>query len=180
MLEKLVCEGGQSGEEVFELANKINEAFFKLGLDVLAFECNKRREIFLDRWRERSREDRISDDALSEFTYQTGVTELSPSFELLQPERILTHIVATLYSTNANVPALVYSSPERQTIKYLYIFLPALEKLEGIYYWSWARMLFEDVVVHELLHTCGEVQYNGIIRYNFIGVNTIKPLLNLG
>lgn len=183
MLEVEVCEGGQAAREVCELICDMARKFFSLGVDAVESVCNSRRNFLLAQWRQEDPQNGMSLYGLPNITYQTAITEASPPFALLLPGKIYICVWSTRVSTgNQGLAAIELERIDKEgRITRLHVFLSMLDRAGNRYHWKGFCMPIEDMLVHELLHACGDTPWrgrqDGVIRHNIIGIEALKPLL---
>lgn len=177
LIENLICEGGNKGNEILAIVNETANIFFTLPLSSIEAACNVRRQKYLSEWQQKNPRENILDMEVSIYTYETGISEILLAFKLSSPDKIFINIFDSHYSDVPEVPAFVYPKDPNIKTKYLNIYLPHFIKYNIKYYCNSINMLLEDILIHEFLHCCGEITHDGTIRYNFIGINAIKPLM---
>ena len=78
-------------------------------------------------------------------------------------------------------PAEIKPIDHQRSIFKLCIYLKMFELHNNILYHKSSNTFLQDILIHELLHTCGDAPWNnrvdGLIRHNIIGIEAIRPLL---
>jgi hypothetical protein len=179
MLELKILEGNEFGKAVFECVNNRANRFFQLELNNIETACNDRRLRLLEEWEKENPQDTMWKYGMNDIKYQTAIEEAIQPFSLFAPKAIPTNVWATkLCPGNNGEPCMdVYYNPIAKEVLAMNVYLPKIEKWRENYYWKGYRVSLEDVTIHELLHTCGDIKHDGIVRHNLIGIEAVKMIL---
>ena len=177
-----VCEGGQAGKEIYDLVFRIANKFFSLNLADIANACNERRNLLVNCWRQKDPASLMREYGLPDIPYSKGVAEAAPPFELFEPQIMSICVWCTRVSTgNQGLAAMEVEVLEESRHARVHVYLRQFDKVGGRFHWKGFCMPLEDILIHELLHACGDVPWrgrpDGVVRHNIIGVEAIKPLL---
>jgi len=183
MFELETCEGGTEGRQVWAVLSETATKFFSLDLGDIQVACNRRRELLLQEWQHKSLDSVMSEYGLPDVTYGKGIEEARPPFDLFHPLRISVCIWAQRQSCgNEGLAAMELEIVDKEgRYARLHVFLRTLDKVDRDFHWRGFCMPIEDILIHELLHACGDAPWrgrvDGIIRHNIIGIEAVKRLL---
>ncbi len=182
-LEVEVCEGGQLGTQVCDLIRGGIQKFFSVGLAQIEAACNQRREFLLTCWRTQDPNADMSQYRLPNITYGTGLAEAKPPFCLFEPQKISICVWSTRVSSgNQGLAAAELQWVDSQgSHSRLHVYLGVLDRRGDRFHWRGFCKPLEDILVHELLHACGDVPWrgctDGVIRHNIIGIEAVRSLM---
>ena len=182
-LEVVVCEGESIGKRACNSINELVCRFFSLGITQIEIQCNLRRSNLLADWRKQNPDTYMSEYSLNDTTYRQGICEAEPLFELSEPLKISVYIWCTRVSTGnqGDAPAEIECIDNQDNIFKLHVYLKMFELHNNILYCKGSNTSLEDILIHELLHACGDSPWNnridGLIRHNIIGIKAVQPLL---
>lgn len=158
--------------------------FFSLDLTETENALNDRRKFLILQWVNKGLHNKlIYKNKETEFTNEKGICELSGKFKLFIP-RIIEVSIKNGFAKN---PAEIRFTGGEFDVEYctfrfekvyLDIFIDLLDLVNKNLVWDRNPNNFVDILYHELLHICGDVICDGIIRHNFVGIDIIKRLLN--
>ena len=181
MFELQICEGGTEGNKVWQLLNETARRFFSLPLANIQAACNNRRQLLVNQWRHRDAHSYMSDYGLPDITFKTGISEAEPPFDLFRPIKVEVCIWANKVSRgNQGLAPMEVGIFDGGRHARLHVYLSKFEERCGSFYVREANESLEDILIHELLHVCGDTQHDGIVRHNIIGIMAVKPLLRQG
>lgn len=183
MFQLETCQGGTKGRQVWAVLNETATKFFSLDLGEIQAACNRRRKLLLEEWQHKSPDSVMSEYGLADVTYRKGIEEAGPPFDLFHPLGISVCIWAERQSRgNEGLAAMELERlDEEGRYTRLYVFLGTLSQVDHDFHWRGFSMPIEDILIHELLHACGDASWrgrvDGIIRHNIIGIEAVKRLL---
>lgn len=157
--------------------------FFSLGVKSIEEKCNRLRNEMLMKWKRENAEDFMTEYGLSDVTYQKGIEEATPTFDLYEPESIEVKIYETrICPSNPRASMAIEKSDKEGKVWRLHVFLRNFERKEETLHWIEFCMKIEKVMFHELLHACGDSPWrgrvDGVIRHYIIGIEAIQQLLS--
>ena len=154
-----------------EIKTAIKEFFDLCSVEEIEGTCNNKRLELLTDWGSKPKDDPIMELGIHTITYAIGIKEITNQYKLTKPERLEVIFSDGKSYVNEGNAAMEINIQTNQ----IYVYKGSFNLRDGGYYWG--DMSIKDVLYHELLHACGDVQYDGIIRHNFIGVESIKQLI---
>lgn len=154
-----------------EIESAIKEFFDICSVKEIESACNNKRVKLLSDWTSKPKEEPIEDLGISNITYAIGIKEISEPYSLIEPENIEIIFSDGESQVNDGKAAMEINTHTNQ----IYVYKKCFSLKNGEYYWD--NMSIKDVTYHELLHACGDIQHDGIIRHNLIGVNVVKELI---
>lgn len=178
-----VCEGAQIGTQVCGSIVSTIERFFLVGLAQIEAACNQRRELLLACWRTQNPNAYMSQYGLPNITYGIGLAEAEPPFCLFEPQKISICVWSTRVSSGnqGRAAAELQWVDSQGSHSRLHVYLGVLNRRGDGFHWRGFCMPLEDILVHELLHACGDVPWrgriDGVIRHNIIGIEAVRSLL---
>lgn len=153
---------------IFEVVKKAAGDFEGLGIAAISSACNLEREALLAR----ACTEPFLEQQGSRFDAPTVRTELEKPFALQPlPDEL---VIDFALSTCEKAPACPMTAPtEPGNRVWIHMDANDAEKAWG----PTVGVSVEDIMLHELLHICGEREYDGTIRYNWAGVSVIRRLI---
>ena len=176
------CDGGRKGESCKRLIEKACESFFGCGVKKVENLCNDRRERLMREWRSKNLNDPMQEYKLP-ISFGQGIEEITPPFELSEPETIEIYILEGEKSQVSERAAMdIRQVNDKLTGWELHAYLDVMDYSDNNLRWTGFGESIEEVTYHELLHACGDIKHDGILRHNEIGVKCVKKCLgeNLG
>lgn len=181
------CDESVKGIKCKDIIESVIIQFFSLGIDIIEDSINEKRQFLLTQWAYKGLQNKvIYKNKETEFTYERGLCELAKEFKLFQPNIIEVNInkgrknghpAETTFSTIDSRFDSKYCSYQLKNVR-INIFLDLLQIVDDDIVWPDKNPYhFTDILYHELLHICGEIICDGIIRHNMVGVDTIKELI---
>ena len=173
------CDGGKKGELCREITEKAFQNFFSYGVERIADACNTKRKSLIAAWQAKNPEAAMDEYDLS-IPYRRGIEEITPPFMLKEPESVEVYLLEGSRSEvhpYAPMDITDISANEDFTSLRVNIYLDLIKYSGGNVRVPAARESVEELVYHELLHACGDVQYYGILRHNLIGIASVNELL---
>jgi len=157
------------------IADEVERAarlFISAGVTKVEQTCNQRRLSLLAILRRLDPDKFLVDHGLPDIKVSQALIELAPPFRLTPPGSI--KIDLTLDHFDRNRHTAMAATLTQSTI---YVFSSAINPatLQDLLGGTPVR----DITFHEMLHLCKETQHDGVIRYNWAGVEAIKELLGL-
>ena len=189
-------QGKDKGQFANTETQRILRKIMTIPLQRIQDECNKVASKYRDLWNAKNPNDMMIEYGLQYTTYKDGLGELDPAFLLTCPSTIRMNIwelyVDAIFpekKNNRNAAAAVSFpniSPSEIDLQnpILHVFLPTLEVSGLIIRWTDYKETFQQAIIHEFLHLCGEVKtpqrdiVDGVIRHTMIGPEAIEPLLS--
>jgi len=178
-------EGRIFGKIALEQTNQAIDKFFSIGVKRIEKALNEGAERAKKEWSSKATGMQMSNEGLSNLSYEAGVKELAIPFELFEPEKIVLDIVDSEYPGNRDVPAAQdFIEPKANNYKksWIRIFLRAFDfnGTQIVLRFS-PGTPFRCVIYHELLHACGDTKdlrgiVDGAIRHSMIGCKAIFAL----
>ena len=116
--------------------------------------------------------DMMIEHRLEDITYKDGLKELDPPFLLTCPSSIRISILDSRIEKPSDVSAAINDQDPQNLI--LCVFLPTLKVDGSVITWTNHSETFQQVMIHEFLHLCGDTPnqrkgvVDGIIRHNII------------
>lgn len=162
------CDGGIKGTLCKKRIEKACKSFFECGVENIQDCCNATRLRLLRKWQGRDLNSYMLEETLTETKYSDAIKEASLPFKLYQPEMIEIYVIEGEKSKKNEARPMETFTDERNKRAEIYVYLDRIT----IDYTD-----IEKITYHELLHACGESQWDGIVRYNLIGVNCVEELL---
>lgn len=175
------CDGGKKGESCRKAMEKACENFFGCGVKKIEDCCNHRREKLMREWGGRNPEDPMLEYA-PETSFKRGIEEITPPFDLYEPETIEVYILEGEESQQNRglAPMEIASLNEGFTRWKLYVYLDVMGYANNNL--QWRGLSIEEVTYHELLHASGDIpsrgKPDGILRPNLIGIMCVKECLH--
>jgi len=171
--------GGKKGDKCKNILQNACKKFFSIGIDNIENACNVERERLIKEWKGKNPNEQIKEFNFH-ISYKQGIEELSPIFQLYEPIEMNVHIVEGIKPEN-RVPMSVRPLDEELKKWDFFVFLDNLDYSDDILKWTGFIESVDDLVYHELFHTCGDNKdtgrIDGIIRYNIVGIKCIKELI---
>jgi hypothetical protein len=157
------------------IADEVEKAarlFISAGVEKAEQACNQKRLSLLDSMRQLDPDKFLLDRGLPDVKVRQAIIELEPPFQLTQPATIKIDLTYDYYDPNRDTAMVAV--PSESTV---YVFANAIDPatLRDLH----GGMPVRDIAFHEMLHLCKEAQHDGVIRYNWAGVEAIKELLGL-
>lgn len=167
---------------------KTSNQFFSLDIDQIEFSLNERRKYLLAQWSNKGFHNKIIyKNKEIEYTYDKGLCELAKDFKLYQPKNIDINIISGFHKNPAE---LIFSSGSgcgEFDIDHCYyrfekvsinVYIDILDLENDVLVWTDRNpYYFTEILYHELLHACGDIICDGIIRHNLVGIDVIKELI---
>lgn len=174
------CDGGKKGEQCRKVIEAACHNFFKVcGIRNIESVCNNLRENLRIKWENQNPDDPMVEYNLPNIPFKRGLEEISPVFKLTEPEIIDIFILKGKKSHGNNGLAVMecYYSENEPNLKKIYAYLDMMDYSNKSLSWRGFNASIEEITYHELLHACGDVEYDGILRHNIIGVECVKKLI---
>ena len=177
------CDGGKKGESCRKTMEIACENFFGCGVKKIEDACNDRREKLMREWGGRNPNDPMLEYCLST-SFGQGVEEITPPFDLYEPETIEVYILEGDKSQGNEGLAPMEIGPldEGLTRWKLYVYLDVMDYANNNLRWTGFRESIEEITYHELLHASGDScwrgKHDGILRHNLIGITCVKECLH--
>jgi len=170
------CDGGEKGKLCREIAEKAFQKFFACGLERIENACNMKRKSLIAAWQTKN-----PDAAMVEYElpipYTRGIEEITPPFVLKEPVSIEMYLLEGRRSEVHPYAPMNITYNKDFTRLILNVYLDLIKYSGGNVQIPEARESVEELVYHELLHACGDVKYDGILRHNLIGIASVNDLL---
>jgi hypothetical protein len=179
------------GDKAWNHTQTVFTNLLNIGVNNIQNACNTRRERLLVDWGLRIQHDhnaKMVEYELPDATYRgIGIPQTQPPFDLFEPESVSVIIWSNrVYPGHENSPMLTGVQPNPDTWKNpkLFIILRYFEEVDGQIKCKTLRESFEDQLIHEFLHCCGDADWrnpqihDGIVRHNIVGVQAIKEAIN--
>jgi len=172
------CDGGKKGEKCKNILQKACDNFFSIGINNIENACNVERARLIKEWEEKNSNEQIKEFNFN-ISYKQGIEELSPIFRLYEPIEINVYIDEGEKPKN-RVPMGVRPIDKELKKWDFFVFLDNLDYSDDTLKWTGFEESVDDLVYHELFHTCGDNKdtgkIDGILRYNIVGIKCIKEL----
>lgn len=164
-------------EKEREFRTVIEKAFYNffcvLGVNNIRRTCNDKRKLLIEEWRNQNPYEKIKyQNQITEFIYKIGLCELCAPFNLVIPDTITIKLQDT---GNKHMYIPIETIISKKPI--IYAVLDKMKYYDDIIECSEIGLTLEEATYHELIHSCGEFCCDGIIRYNWIGIDVIVDLL---
>jgi len=175
------CDGGKKGESCRKTMEIACENFFGCGVKKIENACNDRREKLMREWGGRNPEDPMLEYSLP-ISFRQGIKEITPPFDLYEPETIEVYILEGEESqkNQGRAPMEIGSLNEGFTRWKLYVYLDVMGYANNNL--QWKGFSIEEVTYHELFHASGDIpsrgKHDGILRHNTIGIMCVKECLH--
>jgi hypothetical protein len=157
--------------------------FFSLGVKNIQDEYNNVSNKYRIFWSLKPPTNLMGEYDLS-VTYEDGLRELQPAFELFEPITIHGKILDCYYPGNLLTAATIQHSIEDSMNPLLTIYAKALQiKGSTTIVWAGFSTSFESIIYHELLHACGDSPilrkeiHDGVIRHTMVCSEAVNNLL---
>lgn len=175
-------DGGQKGELCKKQIEKACKSFFRCGVKKIEDLCNDRREKLLREWQNKKPEDLIPQFPFP-ISFKQGIEEITPPFELNEPETIEVYILeGQRAQKNKDTAMDIGPLNEGFTRWEFHAYLDVMEYSDNNLQWRGFKESIEEITYHELLHACGDIpkrgKHDGILRHNFIGITCVKNCLD--
>ena len=181
------CDESAKGIKCKNITENVIIQFFSLGIDIIEDSINEKRQFLISQWAYKGFQNKIIyKNKETEYIYERGLCELAKEFKLYQPKIIEVsinkgrkndHPVETTFSTIDSRFDSKSCSYQLENVR-INIFLDLLQIVNDDIVWPNRNPYhFTDILYHELLHACGEIICDGIIRHYMVGVDTIKELM---
>jgi hypothetical protein len=141
--------------------------FLRPGVRVIEQACNQRRLSVLGYLRAIPAGRTLPEWGLPNITVEVALCEASPEFVLVDPpDPLRIQLTPVPDSLNPDAP-MTY-----RTDGVIFVHMPRLAAISNraIPLFAW----------HEMLHACGETRYDGVVRYNKIGVDAVVRVVTGG
>lgn len=176
------CDGGEKGESCKRIIEKACKDFFGCGVKKIENACNDRREKLMWEWQSRNPDDPMLECGL-QISFRQGVEEITPSFDLYEPEAIEVYILEGERSQgNEGLAAMDIRPLNKELTRWkLHVYLDVMDYVNSNLQWRGFRESIEEITYHELLHASGDNplrgKHDGILRHNTIGIVCVKECL---
>ena len=169
------------GTRLARLLKNIFVHFLSLDITNIRNECNNLSNKYRALWGLKNPSDFMSEYGLPNTSFGDGIRELDPPFLLRLPSTIRIDVLDLRYPNDRYTPAAVNFQDLINPV--LVIFLPTLEVRGSTITWAHGSMMpFRSIIMHEFLHTCGDVPglgeglIDGVIRHTMIGIEALENL----
>lgn len=176
------CDGGEKGQLCRQIIEKAFYDFFSCGVKNIEAAANQRRMSLITEWQAKDSEAPMTEYGLP-IPHKRGVEEITPPFELNEPDTIDLYILQGEQSPlNEGLAAMdIRPLNNELTMWRLNAYLDVMDYSNNGLQWRGFRESIGEVTYHELLHACGDVpfkgKHDGILRHNLIGIASVKGLL---
>jgi hypothetical protein len=155
-------------QRIADLVREAVLAFLRAGARAVEQACNRRRLAVLDYLRALSRDRHLPEWGLPNITVEVAMQEASPQFVLADaPDPLRVNLRPNRHPRSPDA-SMSYDC-DRGVIL---IHLPALALIQ--------EGKIQLIVWHEMLHACGDLKPDGIVRHNKIGVDAVLQLVTGG
>lgn len=183
ILRMVLCEGESKGKRAEGIIRLAFQRYFSLEVKAIEKICNERRENLLKEWNMNPPNSFMTKYNLSKITYERGIWEATPTFDLYEPKQIDLCIFKTItHPKNPSTAMSIQKLDEEGKMLRLNVFLKTFEERGKTFHWIGYCMSIDKCTFHELLHACGDAswryRHDGLIRHNIIGIEAIQQLLN--
>lgn len=169
-----VVGDGDSGKQVIALeVVRAAKLFLSQGVGAVEVACNAERERLLRELDGRPADAPLAERGLPDSTVADARRELAPLFQLQEPPpTLIVDLRQERHPENSSIPM-----DANRTAGVIRVFASVWDHTTLRGRRSPESLL--DITFHEMLHVCGEVQHDGIIRYNWAGAGGVKRLLGI-
>jgi hypothetical protein len=186
------CDESVKGIKCKDIVEETCNKFFSLTIDEVELALNEKRQFLVSQWAYKGLHNKIIyKNKEIGFTYDKGLCELAKDFKLYHPKIIEVSINKGMrkndHPADVNFSILeskfdhVHCSFRFEKVR-LVIFLDLLDygkdnENETLVWPNRDPYYFTDILYHELLHICGDIICDGIIRHNLVGIDVISELM---
>jgi hypothetical protein len=148
------------------------EEFTAVGIEAIESACNAKR-LELMRLADGDLRNLLDQNDLNHITIEKARDELGPAFALTLPPALKLEALRTPYRHNPRVTMAYYGTLDPPTIRG---FIPAIE--QRLVSGDWKDLSpTRWVMYHELIHACGDIDKDGLLRHNWAGADVIRELV---
>jgi len=139
------------------------DAFLQAGIAAIERECNERRLAVMDYLGVLPPQRTLPEWGLPNITVEVAMQEANPAFVLADPpDPLRVFLTPNRHPWSRDAP--MSYDPSGGIV---YVHLPALPSEGSMPWFAW----------HEMLHACGDLQFDGIVRHNKIGLDAVLKAL---
>jgi hypothetical protein len=180
------CDQSHKGIKCREIIEETCTKFFLLDINEVETALNEKRKFWLSEWASKDFHDKIKyKNEETEYEIEKGMCQLALPFKLNTPKTITVNINK---QGKRDAPAEVMFSNGKfdiDNISYkfekttLLIYLNLLQYDSDTIVWLGHYPYYlKDIVYHELVHICGDIVCDGVIRHNMVGIDVINELID--
>jgi len=154
--------GNEKGKLSRILIERAYQNFFKCEIKKIEEACNSKRRSLIVKWGEGNLDLPMDEYGLSNPHWE-GIHEIAPPFELVEPETIMFDLIAGEESMGNEGKAPMAARPQNNEMTdwKILVYLDRFEvKNENLWVPALSATI-EDIVYHELFHTCGDNPMRG-------------------
>lgn len=170
------------------IIEKVCDQFFSFDIQEIESALNDKRKFLVLQWANKGFHNKIIYKSKEiEFTHEKGLCELVKEFKLNCPKTTIEINIKKGYRKNQSPAETIFSGGEFDFISYsfrnfqkiqLNVFIDLLDLVDDNIVWPDRNYYFKDIIYHELIHICGDLVCDGVLRHNIVGIDTIKELMD--